>query len=63
MSKINIILAKASWCPHCVKFTPIFEEAENISKKKFKDIELEYESFDLADNDIKNKSIITKKRS
>lgn len=23
--KINVILAKASWCPHCVDFTPIYE--------------------------------------
>lgn len=29
---INIILAKASWCPHCVDFTPIFE----LAKQKIK---------------------------
>jgi thiol-disulfide isomerase/thioredoxin len=30
--QINIILAKASWCPHCVDFTPIYESAKGKIK-------------------------------
>lgn len=30
--EITIILAKASWCPHCVNFTPIYELAQNTIK-------------------------------
>jgi len=55
--KIKIILAKASWCPHCIHFTPIFDLAkEKITKsKELLNSEILFESYDLDDENIKNK--------
>jgi hypothetical protein len=56
---MNIILAKASWCPHCVNFTPIYEKAiENIkSVKDFKDCNITFHSFELDKEQEKNNFI------
>ena len=36
MKDITIILIKASWCGHCNRFAPIFEETENKAKGMLK---------------------------
>ena len=47
--QINIILAKASWCPHCVDFTPIYELAkERInSKQQLDNCKITFDSYEL----------------
>lgn len=47
--QINIILAKASWCPHCVDFMPIYELAKEKmnSKKLLDDCKITFDAFDL----------------
>jgi thiol-disulfide isomerase/thioredoxin len=50
MSKqINIILAKASWCPHCVHFTPVYELASKkaSSRPELSKINLDFNSYSL----------------
>ena len=37
--KISILLFKASWCPHCVKFEPTFDAVVKESKKLGKDVD------------------------
>lgn len=51
--KINIILAKASWCPHCVHFTPIYEMAQQKinSKQHLDNNEITFDSFELDKNE------------
>lgn len=45
---ITVILAKASWCPHCVDFTPIFELAQKkIKKSALDNCSVEFVSFEL----------------
>ena len=46
--QINIILAKASWCPHCVDFTPIYELAkEKIKSKQLDNCKIHFDSYEL----------------
>lgn len=46
--KIVIILAKASWCPHCVHFTPIYEMAKQKIKPNLIDnCSINFVSFEL----------------
>jgi thiol-disulfide isomerase/thioredoxin len=54
--KITVILARASWCPHCQHFESIYKMANDLSKKhKFlKDYEIEFKNYDLADDSVKN---------
>jgi thiol-disulfide isomerase/thioredoxin len=51
--KINIILAKASWCPHCVDFTPIYELARKKinAQMQLDNCEIDFDSYEL-DKDI-----------
>jgi thiol-disulfide isomerase/thioredoxin len=44
-NKIKVILAKASWCPHCTHFMPIYEKA----KEDYED-EYEFSCYDFADD-------------
>jgi thiol-disulfide isomerase/thioredoxin len=59
--EISIILARASWCPHCKDFEPIFENAkggvsdfDDLKKEK-----LHFEDYDFADDDVKNKFMLS----
>ncbi len=54
--KIGIILTRASWCPHCINFEPIYLLAQNECKKHnyLKNFEISFEDYDLANNDVKN---------
>lgn len=46
--QINIILAKASWCPHCVDFTPIYELAkEKIKSTQLDNCKINFDSYEL----------------
>lgn len=58
--KISIILTRANWCPHCQHFEPIFENAKNTYKKHnyLKDLEIKFEDYDLADDNVKNTFMI-----
>jgi thiol-disulfide isomerase/thioredoxin len=55
--KISIILAKASWCPHCIHFTPIFDLASKKinENNELKDKKFFFYSFDVEDQEQKNK--------
>ena len=46
---ITIILAKASWCPHCIDFTPIYELAMNKinPEKQLEGTNINFVSFEL----------------
>ena len=59
--KVTVILAKASWCHYCTKFSPIFEAAEkNIkSESYFKNKDITFETYDLAEEQGK-KNIFAK---
>jgi thiol-disulfide isomerase/thioredoxin len=49
--QINIILAKTSWCPHCINFAPIYELAkEKIKSKALDGCKIEFDSYEM-DND------------
>ena len=43
--KIKVILAKASWCPHCSDFMPIYEKATENQGNKY-----EFNCYDFADD-------------
>jgi len=46
--QINIILAKASWCPHCVDFTPIYELAkQKINSEQLGNCQINFDSYEL----------------
>lgn len=47
--QINIILAKASWCPHCVDFTPIYELAKQKinSARQLDNCKINFDSYEL----------------
>ncbi len=55
-NKITIILTRANWCPHCEHFEPIYKIAKDIHKEfgEFQNYEVDFEDYDLADEDIKN---------
>lgn len=56
---INIILAKASWCPHCVDFTPIYEKTRGKIRPSDVDnceINLKSYSLDNASEETKFKN-------
>lgn len=55
-NKVNIILLKASWCPHCVAFEPIYKKAISLSKQ---DKELDNVDFELIEtsNDMEYMAI------
>ncbi len=44
-NKTEVILAKASWCPHCVHFMPIFEKSSEDYGNKYK-----FSYYDFADD-------------
>jgi thiol-disulfide isomerase/thioredoxin len=54
--EVNVILAKASWCPHCIHFTPIFNETGvRFNKKNYlKRAKVDFLSYDLANDEEKN---------
>ncbi len=59
--EITIILARASWCPHCKDFEPIFENTKNVISE-FDDLineKINFEDYDFADDNIKNKFIFS----
>lgn len=58
--EIHIILAKANWCGHCKNFEPIYTMAEKIYKdnKFLKNYNIEFEQYDMADDDGKNKFML-----
>lgn len=58
--EIHILLAKANWCGHCKKFEPIYENAtKNFKNNAFlKKYNIEFEIFDLANDDVKNKFML-----
>ncbi len=53
--KVDIFLVKASWCGHCKRFEPIFENTNKHMKQNnfFKDQNVNLKSFDFADENIK----------
>lgn len=55
-NKISVILTRANWCPHCHHFEPIYNIAKDIYKEfeELKNYEINFEDYDLADDDIKN---------
>ena len=54
--EITIILAKASWCPHCVDFTPIYEIAQSkLKPNQVDNCNINFISFELDDNSQKNR--------
>jgi len=55
-NKISIILARANWCHFCRDFEPIYNLAKDIHKKfdELKNYDIDFEDYDLADDDIKN---------
>ncbi len=57
---LHIILAKANWCGHCKNFEPIYTMAEQIYKdnKFLKNYNIEFEQYDMADDDGKNKFML-----
>ena len=44
-NRIEVILAKASWCPHCTHFMPIFEKANEDYGDQYK-----FSHYDFADD-------------
>jgi len=44
-NKIKVILAKASWCPHCTNFMPIYEKVSEDYGDKY-----EFSHYDFADD-------------
>lgn len=58
--KVSIILARAFWCGHCQHFELIYNKLKDIYKEFdfFKDIEIKFEDYDIANQDIKNTFII-----
>lgn len=56
MSKVNILLIKANWCPHCVAFEPIYKKARELSKS---DKELQDFNFEIVEttNDLEYTAI------
>lgn len=53
---ITVILAKASWCPHCVDFTPIYKLAkEKIKPKDIDNCQINFVSFELDKNGEKER--------
>ncbi len=57
--EIRIVLAKASWCPHCTDFTPIFEKAKDKinSKKQLGGVKIYLVSFELDNDNEKDRFI------
>jgi thiol-disulfide isomerase/thioredoxin len=55
--KINVILAKASWCPHCIHFTPIYEKAKTkaVKDKRLSGLDINFLSFELDRTDEQNR--------
>lgn len=53
---INIILAKASWCPHCLDFAPIYELAQKKinSEQDLDNCEITFDSYELDKNNQKS---------
>jgi len=58
--KIKIILARANWCGHCKDFEPIYDLSQIFYKnnKFLKEYNINFENYDMADNDIKNKFML-----
>lgn len=54
--EIKIILIRASWCPHCNNFEPIYKEAEKLYKThdELNKYVIKFDNFDMADDKIKN---------
>jgi thiol-disulfide isomerase/thioredoxin len=44
-NKIEVILAKANWCPHCTNFMPVFEKSTEDYGKEY-----EFSYYDFADD-------------
>jgi thiol-disulfide isomerase/thioredoxin len=44
-NKVKVILAKASWCPHCTHFMPVFEKSTEDYGEKY-----EFSYYDFADD-------------
>jgi hypothetical protein len=45
---ITVILAKTSWCPHCVNFTPIYESCqEKVKPELFDNCSVHFQSYEL----------------
>ena len=60
-STISIILARASWCPHCVNFEPIYtdlmkkyDKGDKIIPEYLKKLNIKFVDFDCGDPDVKN---------
>lgn len=55
--EITIILAKTSWCPHCVNFTPIYELAEQKIKpnNELDGCKIKFASFELDNSSEKDR--------
>lgn len=49
LDKLDVILVKASWCPHCVNFTPIYEKASEEASKRpeLASIDINFYSYEL----------------
>ena len=59
--KITLLLAKANWCGHCKKFEPIYDHSEEKYKnnKYLNKYEIKFEKYDLADDNEKNKFMLS----
>ena len=54
--KIIVILAKANWCGHCKKFSPIYDLAKKLYKnhEHLKNLSINFYDYDLANENEKN---------
>lgn len=60
-NNIVVILAKANWCGHCQRFSPVFEySSENYKNNEYlKNYNIKFESYDLADDDEKRNFMLS----
>lgn len=62
MEEVKVILAKASWCGHCTRFSPIFDKAKEIydadelnsENRYLKKYKIDFKPYDLADTSDSN---------
>ena len=61
LEKIIVIFARANWCGHCKHFEPIYEKSiENYKNNKYlKDFDIEFENYDMADENRKNSFMLS----
>ena len=59
--KITVILARANWCGHCQNFEPVYDKSKSILKNhtELKNFDIKFEDYDLANNDVKNRFMLS----